>query len=757
MKKSSVAESSIGEFQKKELISIDCFRLAAAFLVVAIHTSPLAEISETGDFILTGIIGRVAVPFFFMTSAFFLYLKSDEGKLSCRRLTLFLKKTATLYFASILLYTPLNIYSGQAKEWIHPTALLKDLLFDGTFYHLWYLPAFIIGAFIAWLLIEKRNTSQALAVSLVLYLIGLLGDSYYGITSAIPLLHSVYEGLFLVFDYTRNGLFFTPIFFVMGALIAKQDKKKTPGYYFTGFILSLALMTAEGLILHALNFQRHDSMYISLLPCMFFMFQSILSLKFSRISPDNVIIRNIPRYFRSMSMIIYIIHPAMIVVVRGFAKVVGLQEFMVHNSLVLFLMTAFCSFFASLILTMLQHALRAFYYGNMEKEKEREKDRAWAEINLANLHHNIIALQNVLPPKCRLMAVVKANAYGHGAKKLSSYLSGKGIQTFAVATLLEGIELRRNGVKGEILILGFTPASRVSDLVRYRLTQTAVDSEHAMELNAALDKSFKRNRKQLQIHIKVDTGMHRLGENAENIDAVLKIFYCKNLRVTGIFTHLCVSDSTKRENVEMTELQIQRFDALLSELKSIGITIPTVHVQSTYGVFNYPGLQYSHARIGIALYGVLSTEINSGTSDVREELIPDLDLHPVLSLKSRVVLIRSIPPGEGVGYGQEFTAQNETKLAVIPIGYADGYPRSLSGKSHVLIRGHRFPVIGRICMDQLMVDITGCSDICKGDVVTLIGKDGAYEITVEQTASQAGTITNELLSRLSSRLERVYL
>ncbi len=753
MKKSSVAESSIRELQKKELIGIDCFRLAAAFLVVAIHTSPLIDISETGDFILTRIAGRVAVPFFFMTSAFFLYLKSDEGKLSCRRLSLFLKKTATLYFASILFYIPLNIYSGQAKEWIHPAAFLKDLLFDGTFYHLWYLPASIIGAFIAWLLIEKRNTSQALAVSFVLYLLGLLGDSYYGITTAIPLLHSVYEGLFQVFDYTRNGLFFTPFFFVMGVLIAKQEKKKAPGYYFTGFILSLALMTAEGLILHALNYQRHDSMYIALLPCMFFLFQSILSLKFSKISPDNVIIRRIPRYFRSMAMIIYIIHPAMIVAVRGFAKVVGLQDLMVHNSLVLFLMTAFCSFFVSLILTMLQNKLRSSFHGNME----REKDRAWAEINLANLHHNINVLQNALPSKCRLMAVVKANAYGHGAKDLSSYLNEKGIESFAVATLLEGITLRRNGIKGEILILGFTPASRVSDLIRYQLTQTAVDCEHAIELNAALDKSFKPTRKQLQIHIKVDTGMHRLGENAENLDSILEIFRCKNLRVTGIFTHLCVSDSRKRENIEMTELQIQRFDALLSKLKSKGLTVLNVHVQSTYGVLNYPGLQYSHARIGIALYGVLSTEVNSDMPDVKVDLISDLDLRPVLSLKSRVVMIRSIHSGEGVGYGQEFTAQNETKLAVISIGYADGYPRSLSGKSCVLIRGHRFPVVGRICMDQFMVNITGCSDICKDDIVTLIGKDGTDEITAEQIALQAETITNELLSRLSSRLERVYL
>jgi serine/alanine racemase len=350
-------------------------------------------------------------------------------------------------------------------------------------------------------------------------------------------------------------------------------------------------------------------------------------------------------------------------------------------------------------------------------------------------------LQKALPAGCAIMAVVKANAYGHGAVPISTYLNRIGIHAFAVATIDEAICLRKKGVKGDILILGYTPAIRASEIFRYRLSQTVVDTEHASSLN--------RFGKPLKVHIKVDTGMNRLGENYRHVSEIAAVFACKNLKVTGIFTHLCISDSLKKSDVAFTNQQIQCFYTLLDRLKEKSIDIPKIHIQSSYGVLNYSELQCDYARLGIALYGVLSAPCVTRRS---------LDLRSVLSLKARIILIRSIAKGECVGYGRSFVAQKEMKIAVISIGYADGYPSSLSSKAHVLIRGYRAPIIGRICMDQLMADVSGIPDVQRGDIVTLIGKDGSEEITAEQVAASDGTITNELLSRLSeSRLKRVLI
>lgn len=370
-------------------------------------------------------------------------------------------------------------------------------------------------------------------------------------------------------------------------------------------------------------------------------------------------------------------------------------------------------------------------------------DRAWAEINMANLRHNVKVLQKMLPAGCKIMAVVKANAYGHGAIPISLCLNRIGIDAFAVATIDEGVHLRKKGIKGEILILGYTPAARTSVLFHYRLSQTVVDVEHARELN--------RFGKPICVHIKVDTGMNRLGESYRHVSEIASIFDCKNLKVAGVFTHLCVSDSLEESDVTFTNQQIQNFYELLDKLRAKHIYIPPIHIQSSYGVLNYPELQCSYARIGITLYGVLST--------LDANIKCSLDLRPVLALKSKIALVRTIAPGESVGYGRSFIAQKEMKIAVISIGYADGFPRSLSTeRSHVLIGGCRVPIIGRICMDQLIADVTDIPDIKRGNVVTLIGKDGSEKITSEQVAFSAGTITNELLSRLSdTRLERIFL
>ncbi|MDF2653575.1 MAG: amino acid racemase [Bacillota bacterium] len=813
---------------RTEYLSIGYFRLVAATLVVAIHTSPLTDFSDTADFILTRVLGRVAVPFFFMASAFFLYKKATGGSLPYDRLSRFVRKTALLYGTAILFYLPINFYSGSAAEWSAPSAFVKDLLFDGTFYHLWYLPASILGAFLSWQLLERLKPSQALSVTIFLYVVGLFGDSYYGISEQLPLMDSFYQQLFRIFDYTRNGLFFAPVFFVMGSLLAARPARKGFWPSFSCCMASLMMMLAEALLLHSMELQRHDSMYLMLLPCMYFLFQSLLSLGQNRKSSNP----NLPYYLRMISVLLYLIHPAMIVVIRGLAKVIHMEQFLVQSSLVHYLMTALLSFGAAWLISFLLQYKRSRQAGarisdcsadarlagaiipgcdtSKRQNGARNPDssvpyRAWVEITLPNLLHNLEVLQSFLPKDCRIMPVVKADAYGHGAKEVSIFLQRFGIYSFAVATAEEGISLRRAGVKGDILILGFTPAIRAAELCRWQLTQTAVDVSHARELDDAIGSSsrsslkfYRRFSKRLKIHLKVDTGMHRLGEDYRNTPDIAEAFTLKNLNLSGIYTHLCASDSLSETSAHFTELQMKRFMALSEELKQQGIEIPQTHIFSSYGTINYGGRDSPvtlpsssfrsspcrdtlpladaesstdgfvapgdangccYARVGIALYGVLSDRKPSAKVVDSIPSVPpkaNLNLKPVLELKARVSLVRTVGPEEGIGYGLDYTAHQKMQIAVVSIGYADGYPRSLSGKGFALIHGTRVPVIGRICMDQLMIDVTGIPEVLRGDIVTLIGKDDNEEITSEQIAEAAGTITNELLSRLGSRLEKVY-
>lgn len=374
--------------------------------------------------------------------------------------------------------------------------------------------------------------------------------------------------------------------------------------------------------------------------------------------------------------------------------------------------------------------------------ERRITNRTWAEINLKNLKHNVKVLKEAMPENCRLMAVVKANAYGHGAVMVSRYLNRIGVNAFAVATIDEGIALRKNGVYGEILVLGYTDVSRAKELCRYHLIQTVIDYDYALMLN--------KQKYSLKVHIKVDTGMHRLGISNEDIDKISGVFHMDRLQVCGIFTHLNAADDLSKEAVNYTSGQIRRFYMVLHELKKRGITIPKVHIQSSYGLLNYPKLRCDYARIGIALYGCLST--------LNDKTRLTLDLRPVLSLKTKVAIIKQVSEGEGIGYGMDFHVSRDSRIAILPLGYADGLPRNLSGGlGYVLIHGIKVPIIGKICMDQLLIDVTDVADVKPGDIVTVIGNDGENKITAAAIAENAGTITNELLSRLGERIEREYI
>ena len=369
-----------------------------------------------------------------------------------------------------------------------------------------------------------------------------------------------------------------------------------------------------------------------------------------------------------------------------------------------------------------------------------QKSRAWIEISRENLRHNVGQLRALLPKGCELMPVLKANAYGHGAAMIAKELQKLGVQAFCVATALEGVELRQSGIRGEILVLGYTHPEQFSLLRRYRLTQTVVDFDYAQVLNGY--------GKEIRVHIGVDTGMHRLGENWENLNRIRHLFHLRNLRVAGIFTHLCAADGENEEDQAFTAMQAQRFYRTVENIETSECTSLKAHILGSYGLFHYPELAGNYARTGIALYGLLSSEEDLSRCPV--------NLRPVLSLKARVATVKELRAGESAGYNRAFTALRQTRTATLAIGYADGLPRALScGVGSVLINGRRAPIIGKICMDQTLVDVTGIPDVRPGDAAVVIGESGEESISACDLAKQAGTITNEILSRLGPRLERV--
>lgn len=367
-----------------------------------------------------------------------------------------------------------------------------------------------------------------------------------------------------------------------------------------------------------------------------------------------------------------------------------------------------------------------------------EQGRAWIELDKNNLKHNVEALRSLLPADCALMPAIKANAYGHGAVPMAKELNKMGVQAFCVASVSEAVQLREHGISGEILILGYTHPSDLPLLIQYNLTQAVLSYEYA-ELLDAFDG-------EIRVHIAVDTGMHRVGVPAENLDVILSILKMKHLWVTGIYTHLCADDSRDEIDVAFTKKQAASFAHIKAQVLTAGYAVKT-HILGSYGLLNYPELGGDYARIGIALYGVLS---NRG-----DLAFCPIELRPVLSVKARVMTVRTIQPGDHVGYGLAYTAESERKIASLSIGFADGLPRALScGRGRVLIHGQETPIVGRICMDQAMVDVTGIENVKCGDIAVIMGNSDSLEITAYDLAEQSDTITNEILSRMGNRLNR---
>ena len=705
--------------QNKNTGGIDYAKLIAAFFVVAIHTSPLMSIGENADFLLTRILARMAVPCFFMVSGYFLlpqYL--FEKSKDYRPVIRFLKKTLSLYGMAILIYLPVNFYAGHFQG-ITLINAVRLLFFDGTFYHLWYLPASVLGIFVL-IVLHKLPVAATATVVFLLYGLGLPGDSYYGFLQHIPAIESIYNMLFEIVSYTRNGLLYAPIFLFMGAMLHQekrpQDQKSK---IILGLVISVLCMIAEGFGLHWLDVQRHDSMYITLPICMYFLFRLILLVKAAPC-----------RRLRVISTGIYLIHPMMIIAVRGFAKYTHTESLFIENSIVHYCVVCLVSFLFSWLYQMIHFSLYV---------SDFLTDRAWIEISKDALRHNVDQLQKLLPKDCILMPAVKANAYGHGALLIARELQHIGISAFCVATVTEGAELRRAGIKGEILILGYTHPQQFPLLNKYRLTQTILDYDYGKELN--------RYGKKICVHIKIDTGMHRLGVRADQLEDILKIFLLQNLNITGTFTHLCADETKNDPDYSYTMAQASAFRKVIDYLEMQGLNCGKIHLLASYGLLNYPELGGNYARVGIALYGIFSTRPTPAKPTV---------LKPVLSLKVHISQIKELYAGESAGYDLRYVAKEDRRIAVLPIGYADGIPRTLSCcHGSVLINGKQAPIIGRICMDQMLIDITGIPDVTTESIAVIIGQSGTLERTVYDLAEECRTITNEIVSRLGGRLTRI--
>lgn len=366
--------------------------------------------------------------------------------------------------------------------------------------------------------------------------------------------------------------------------------------------------------------------------------------------------------------------------------------------------------------------------------------RTWVTVDLTNLKYNLTQIKNTLPNNTKIMAVVKANAYGHGDIRVAKIMLDNGVDFLAVSNIDEALSLRRSNDLSQdsykILILGYTPIELVDVLYSNNIEQTIISFEYGKQLeDACKEKNIKLN-----THIKIDTGMSRLGLEFNNLDEIVKTYQFENLQINGIYTHLSSADGIEKKFVDYTNLQKDRFDSLIKQLLNLNINVGLTHLQNSAGIITTKG-DYDYARTGLILYG-LSPMVTD-----------EIKLKPVMSLKSVVAMVKEIDENTAVSYGMNYISDKPMKIATIPIGYADGYPRGLSNKGKVLIGGEFAPILGRVCMDQIIVDVTNINTKM-GDIVTLIGQDGDNLITFNDIAKLVDTISYELVCLIGKRVPR---
>lgn len=372
-------------------------------------------------------------------------------------------------------------------------------------------------------------------------------------------------------------------------------------------------------------------------------------------------------------------------------------------------------------------------------------ERCWAQVDLRALRRNYRRLRSLLAPEQKYLAVVKANAYGHGAVPVALALEEEGADWFGVATLEEGEELRRGGVRRPILIFGYTPPGAARRLAAGELTQGVFSGEYA----AALGAQAAQAGVQVDFHLMVDSGMGRLGlrpGEPGSLRQAAEILENPALRCTGAFTHFAVADEEKEESAAFTGEQFRRFTGFCRSLEEQGFILGLLHCANSAAAILSPEMRLGMCRFGIVQYGL----------DPSEE-VGLAGLEPVMSLRATIAMVKEIHPGDTVSYGRLYTAQESRRIATVAIGYADGYPRCGWQGGRVIVKGRYAPIAGRVCMDQLMVDVTEIPGAAPGDPVTLAGRAGEAEITWDEVAEKSGTVSYERICAVSGRVPRVYI
>jgi len=387
----------------------------------------------------------------------------------------------------------------------------------------------------------------------------------------------------------------------------------------------------------------------------------------------------------------------------------------------------------------------------------------WVEVNLGNIASNMRYIRKTVSKEAKVIAVVKADAYGHGATEVSRIVLKNGADMLGVANIDEAMELRRAGIKVPILLLNWTEPPHLEDVVRNSLAQTIFDLDSARVLSSV---AKKMNRTVL-VHIKIDTGMGRLGLLAEDAPGfVQKVAILPNLKIEGIFSHLSVAGDERTYSFN----QFQKFMSVLNELQKTGIKIPVQHIANSAATLFYPRMHLTAVRPGIIIYGVSPWGLPKvvppscfrkkaggtkvGTLEVKKKC---KFLKPGMSFKTKIVFIKEVPKGTSISYGRTFITKRRSLIADIPIGYSHGYNRKLSNKSWVLVKGKRVPLVGRICMDQCLIDVSSVRGIKVGDEVVLFGRQGKEEISAEELASWSGTIGYEVVTTIGRLVKRIYV
>lgn len=375
--------------------------------------------------------------------------------------------------------------------------------------------------------------------------------------------------------------------------------------------------------------------------------------------------------------------------------------------------------------------------------------RTWAEVDIDAVKHNFDEIRRAVDPKAKIMCVIKADAYGHGAVFLGKLYEKTGASYFAVSNLEEAVQLRENGIKLPILILGFTPAHLAQVLAVHHISQAVFSEDYARELSSYAQKAGAT----VKIHIKVDTGMSRIGFMYQNIERdadsaaqIRRVCALPALDAEGIFTHFALSDEGD-EGREPTLHQLECFDDMVKRLEADGRHFKLVHCANSGAIIDYKQAHHDCVRAGIVLYGLSPSSKLSGR----------LSLKPAMQIKSVIAQIKTVCSDTHVSYGGEYVTDKPTKIATVPIGYADGYTRSLGGRAYMTVHGQKAPVVGRVCMDQLMLDISGIDDVKVGDEVIVIGDGSGNTMSFDDIARLTGTINYEVVCLVGKRVPRVYI